>query len=370
MDLSFMYNAFSICDEAKGIPSEYRSRRETLYYDETDNVKYVRIKNNGRLNIDNLDTIFVLGGIQSDCEITEKEFKELFGKKKELKAKTDLKGDFLKIMSKEIVEDLLKLIYLRRWCIHCLAVQPIYYSFVDIVDSLFDNEVHTLEYKSLMCHIFKFDFDFAITILKKYKYPNIKDKEVVNFLDDLAKLVEKYLLQTQHDIYEEEMLNDLFSSINEVKSGNKKLKLLCNEESNSWVNSFSWFYFKEIASFPSKKLVFDQEDQVENQLRKDPIIVNEVILSNYSFVKSSDSPIIQLCDYVVAILKKYFVFLDRDFSLIEKDVFQLNQVQLVNFMMFNTILLYSREYNPLFFNYIMDNKIPQKVDYYMCRFGA
>jgi len=370
MDLSFMYNAFSICDEAKGIPVEYRKRRETLYYDETNNVKHVGIKNNGRLNIDNLDTYFVLGGIQSDFEITEKELEGLLGKKKELKARTDLKGDFLKIMSKGIVENLLKLVYLRRWCIHFFAVQPIYYSFVDIVDSLFDNEVLTLDYKSLLYHIFKSDFNSSITILKKYKYPNIKDKEVVNFLDDLAILVEKYLLQNKHDVYEEEMINDLLNSINEVKNGNKRLTLLCNEEPNLWVNSFSWFYYKEIASFPAKKLIFDQEDQVENHLRNNPIVVNGVKLTNYSFVKSSDSPIIQLCDYVVAILKKYFVFLDRDISLIEKDIFQLDQVQLANFMMLNTILLYSKEYNPLFFNYILDYKIPQKVDYYMCHFGT
>ena len=30
-------------DAALGIPSEYRSREETLYFDETDNIKQVRI---------------------------------------------------------------------------------------------------------------------------------------------------------------------------------------------------------------------------------------------------------------------------------------------------------------------------------------
>lgn len=105
-----MYNAFSAYDEAIEIAAEYRTRRETLYYDETDNIKYVTIKNNGKLNIDIRDKCFVLGGIQSESEITAIELKETFREEKELKAKFDLKGDFLKILSKCAVEKLLKLV--------------------------------------------------------------------------------------------------------------------------------------------------------------------------------------------------------------------------------------------------------------------
>lgn len=370
MDLSLLYNAFSAYDEAIEIAAEYRTRRETLYYDETDNIKYVTIKNNGKLNIDIRDKCFVLGGIQSESEITAIELKETFREEKELKAKSDLKGDFLKILSKCTVEKLLKLVYSRRWCIHFLMVQPIYYSFVDIVDYLFENKEYTFEYKTLLCQIIKSDFDSSITVFKKYKYPNIKSKEVMSFLDDLKSLVENYLLKEKHSVYEEEIINDLLFSINETKNCNKNPVLFRGEESHRWVNSFSWFYRKEIASFPAKKLIFDKEDQVENQLRKDPIVVNGTNLSNYSFVESSEFPMIQLSDYVVAILKKYFVFLDRDFDVIEQDVRRFDSEQLSNFMIFNSILLYSKEYNPLFHNYISNYRIPEYVNYYMTQFGT
>ena len=42
---------------------EHLERKETLYYDETENVKHLIIKN-GSLNA-KFDTVFVLGGIQA-----------------------------------------------------------------------------------------------------------------------------------------------------------------------------------------------------------------------------------------------------------------------------------------------------------------
>jgi hypothetical protein len=156
----------------------------------------------------------------------------------------------------------------------------------------------------------------------------------------------------------------------EAKKCNRRLKCFNNEKPYLWVNPFTWFYRAEIASFPTKKLVFDQEDQVEKQLREDSIIVDGTKLSNYSFIKSSDSPMIQLSDYVVAILKKYFVFLDRDIEMIEQDVKNFDGYQLSNFMLLNSVLLYSKEYNPLFQKYISDFRIPLHVDYYITHFGT
>lgn len=368
MDLSFLHQAYCRSDKVLQLSPEYRNRMETLYYDETDNYKQVRIKDNGKLNI-KTDACYVLGGIQAENVISTVEMHEALFKKNELKAVHDLKGDFIAILRKQVVDHFLKLVYSQRWCFHFLMAQPIYYSIVDIVDSLFDNEVLTLNYKSLLYRIIRYDLDSSISIMKKYKYPNVKEKEVVSFLDELTTLVENYLLLHKQDVYEEGAINDLLFSINEVKNGNKKLTFLSNEESNLWVNSFSGFYRKEIASFPAKKLIFDQEDQLENQLRKDPIVVNGTELSNYSFSKSSEDPMIQLSDYVVAILKKYFVFLDRDFDKIEQDVLKFDEGQLSNFMIFNTILLYSKEFNPLFHNYISSYKIPEYVNYFMIKFG-
>lgn len=368
MDLSFLYKAYCTYDKVLQLSPEYRNREETLYYDETDNYKHVRIKENGELNI-KTDACFVLGGIQAGNAISAVEMNGELLKKKELKAVQDLKGDFLAIMRNQKVDHFLRLVYSRRWCFHFFMVQPIYYSFVDIVDSLCDYEEFTLEHKSLLYHIMIYDFDSSITILKKYKYPNIKDKDVVSFLDELTIIIENYSRLPKIDVYEGNAINDLLFSINEVKNGNKELTFLCNEESHLWVNSFSWFYRKEIASFPAKKLIFDQEDQVEDSLRKDPIVVNGTNLSNYSFVKSSEEPMIQLSDYVVAILKKYFVFLDRDFDMIEKDILGFDRDQLSNFMLLNSILLYSKEYNPLFHNYISSHRIPEYVNYYMTQFG-
>ena len=84
----------------QGASIEHLERKETLYYDETGNVKHLIIKN-GSLNAA-FDTVFVLGGIQAEDTISIESLKSRLGKQPttELKATNDLKGDFISVLCK------------------------------------------------------------------------------------------------------------------------------------------------------------------------------------------------------------------------------------------------------------------------------
>lgn len=58
---------------AKGIEESFLERHETLYYDESGNIKHLIVKGQS-LNAD-VDSVFVLGGIQAENSISISELK-------------------------------------------------------------------------------------------------------------------------------------------------------------------------------------------------------------------------------------------------------------------------------------------------------
>jgi hypothetical protein len=136
---------------AKGIEESFLERHETLYYDESGNIKHLIVKGQS-LNAD-VDSVFVLGGIQAEDSISISELKSLLGKigNSELKAKDDLKGDFVNILRKNNFKQIIvELILNRIWHIQFNALQVLYYAFVDIVDSIDGFDDNPKLFKSLL----------------------------------------------------------------------------------------------------------------------------------------------------------------------------------------------------------------------------
>ena len=160
---------------ATGIPLDNLESDETLYYDESGNVKHL-VVNGGSLNADS-DTVFVLGGVQADETISLSDLKARLGKipTTEIKANKDLKGDFVAILKKDNLRKVLELIQEKGWHIHFDAVHVLYYGFVDIIDSIDGTEVNPLEFKAVLYLVLRRDVVKTLEHFKKYKYPNIKN---------------------------------------------------------------------------------------------------------------------------------------------------------------------------------------------------
>lgn len=87
MDYTEVSNSIRMMMKAQGIDEMYIDKEETLYYDESGNVKHLIVKD-GKLNADS-DTVFVLGGVQADDIISLEELKTALGKKLRKRNKID-----------------------------------------------------------------------------------------------------------------------------------------------------------------------------------------------------------------------------------------------------------------------------------------
>ena len=349
---------------------EHLERKETLYYDETGNVKHL-IPKNESLNAA-FDTLFVLGGIQAEDAICIESLKSRLGKQPttELKAKNDLKGDFIAILRKDNFRQILELIQEKKWHIHFSAVQILYYAFVDIVDSIEDTGICTWEFKAELYQVLKRDCRKTVEHFKKYKYPNIKDSEKEEFLEGIISMIDEQI----NELALKHVINPLLMLLKEficTAKRQKKLTFIQEEETGIWVESFIQFYRQEIIKFHRKDLIFDEERQVQNTLKKENLEINKELLTNYSFIDSKTNAMIQVSDYVVSIIKKYIMFLDRTELEIEQDIKNFNDIQMKNYILLNSVLKASLNYNPLYLNFTVCfytyNKFMKYIKEYSCK---
>ncbi len=362
-DIKDLYDKISQLIEFQGY-NEYLERAETLYYDESGNDKHLIIKRD-LLNT-NYDAVFVLGGVQAENSLSINELKNSFGidSTKELKAKNELKGSFFDILKKVKVTTVLNLIEKNGWHIHFNAVQVLYYGFVDIVDSIEGLESDSYEFKAVLYDILKTRPNATVAHFKKFKYPNIKDTQIKDFIDGLLYFVNQsinddagFLLVCPHKLLLKQCL--------EYARTQRNLVFIQDETPHEWVKDYFQFFLQEIITFRHKTLLFDEEKQVQARLSSENLTYAGNALCNYSFCDSSTNAMIQLSDYIVGILRKYFMFLDRLQPKVDADIESFDKIQMQNFKLLNKILRRSLLYNPLFINTTMSIHCRKKIDLYM-----
>lgn len=354
---------------ACGIDLEYLFRQETLYYDESGNDKHLIVKGD-KLNTDP-NLVFVLGGIQSEDTIKLEDLKARMGKAAttELKSTKDLKGNFVEIIVKDNLKVILQLILEKNWHIHFNAIQILYYGFVDIVDSVPGLSQYSFEFKAILYNVLKKDPSRTVAHFKKYKYPNIKDNQIYDFLGGICDMLDEQMTADAG----KGLFNPLLSILKTELSYAKKMKSLVFIQDNNthvWVEKFEQFYREEIWSFTNKTLVFDEEKQVMASIAETPVEVDGNVLTNFSFKDSASDAMIQVSDYVVCILRKYFMFLDRLQPEVEKDIASFNEAQMVNYKLLNKVLKVSLDFNPLFFNITASKYTRDKFLKYIAEYGV
>lgn len=368
MDYTDLYNAIKMKIIATGITLDNLESDETLYYDESGNVKHL-VVNGGSLNADS-DTVFVLGGVQADETISLAELKARLEKlpTTEIKANKDLKGDFVAILKKDNLRQVLELIQEKGWHIHFDAVHVLYYGLVDVVDSIDGTEVSPFEFKAELYWVLRRDVAKTIEHFKKYKYPNIKNAQKVEFLDGIISMIDDQIQELASKQIVKPMLMLLKTLFVKAKS-QKDLPFIQEEETHVWVKPFVQFYRQEIIQFAKKQLVFDEEKQVQKILGEEEIVIDGQTILNYSFKDSTDNAMIQVSDYVVSIVRKYIMFLDRTQPEVEADIAEFDETQMSNFNLMNSILKESLDYNPLFFNFTICLHTYKKFMDYIAEYG-
>jgi hypothetical protein len=124
-----------------------------------------------------------------------------------------------------------------------------------------------------------------------------------------------------------------------------------------------------ILTFVNKKLIFDNEEQVKKILDEKKMFLNGELINNFEFKDSKSCVMLQISDCIVSILRKYFMFLDRDESEVERDIGEFNDKQMSNFKLLNILLNKTRNYNPLFENFVTSIHLINKYNKYLKKYS-
>lgn len=308
-----------------------------FHYDETNNIRKLHLTDYGS-NADLKN--FVLGGIvyRSNKTLgdTDSLIKSLVLQKsaKEIKFNQLATGEFLGVLNSQRIRTLLKWLIDNDIYIHYTNFNILYWSIVDIVDSLWSDPIlkqytpYQAEIKNELFRLCNIDLDGFLGILKKYNYPNIQRNLGYSFMTELAVHFTLLSSQPMTDITE------LVIALLQHGANIRELDFLVDNEDDILIDSFKDQYLRPIYMFPNSVHIFDEEDTIQKELEFYRIKYKERFV-DYKFMKSVDSIAIQLSDAICGLLGSYFNFLEEH-SMIEllkfKDALNPRQIQTLDLL--------------------------------------
>ena len=297
-----------------------------FYYDETNNIRKLRIKEDGNFNIPSKDINknFVLGGIVYKKDITSldttklKEDLDLDKKIIDMKFKNvSKKGcDFLNCMKSEKLTIIFNWILENELNIHFSSLNILYWTIVDILDSTvihYPNfRYDDINYfKAVLYELVKIDVQTFLKILYKYNYPNIQKHKVNKFLIS----IKSYVLKNKEKVIDDKkkinehsvlILADILRN-----SMNKKLDFLHDNQNNEVIDRLAEFYMRPLGLFKNSHHIFDEEDDVIKYFNQFQFLDGDTDVNYFSFEDSKNNIFIQLSDIVIGILGRYSEFINN-----------------------------------------------------------
>jgi len=299
-------------------PGIYGTEREmTLYYDETNNIRKLRLREN-RLNAEKQDN-FVLGGLvmlpgQSIGDIKELR-KALYIQPTAKEIKFDLiaKGDFMEALGSEKLGKVLSWLRAREIGIHFINLNVLHWVILDIVESIVaDDEFEEVlpfqhELKNELHYIATRDLPGFLGIMQSYSFPDISRERTSDFIREVREFVVANWPENPNPATM--MLRDVLSkamSLNE-------LAFLVDEQAGELIDGFHRFFLNRICTFKNARHILDEEKTVQAELARFRLMNGEEEM-DVSFVDSVNAPEIQLSDVIVGLLGRFFTFIENTHS--------------------------------------------------------
>ncbi len=333
------YQAWGFCTDEKFY----------FFYDESNNCRKFWIKptdESGKFNTDT-NSDFVLAGVaceESRVEVDFENLKQILRLQKnatEIKFKTQFSaGNFLDCMKNKRVTSMLEWIDANNLYIHYSHINNLYYTLVEIIDSITtieEIEEYGFDYFSIKNTFHKMLVGKEISLQKlmfEYCYPNIKSDEIENFCNSLLKLFEIRYQQT----VEEKFITGL------IKKASKSDEMIFIQNNEDYVmqKNYVEFYINPIRTYQNSEHIFDEELEIQEAFNKYRFTKNGVEMDNYKFVNSKTDVLVQVSDVIAGILGKMFSYINMsDLKKIRKDVNDLNEIQVTNILLVNKLRLKS-----------------------------
>lgn len=336
-------------------------KKYIFYYDETNNYRKVKITEKGLNDFKVLFDNFTLGGICFEKN-KEKDNKELIMNLKlqtgqELKSKTFFKG---KNTFKDCIEHN-KLNLILNWVlsnayVHYSDIDSIYFSVIDIVDSICNNPIGKYFPQDLidafndeLYWAIRNNFYFFLNICKKTDYPNVTNEKIKIFYKGLVNIINKEKYNTL------KLLKDL---IEQFINCNDLIFLKDNEE-RTIMDSFYSLRQQRCIIFRDSMHIFDKELVDEQKMNDEYMILDDGDrLENYKFIDSKDEVNIQISDIIVYIIAKYLKFLTHyPNENVENTLKSMNKIGKENLIILIQIINKSNKENTFFLETINSQRV-------------
>ncbi|MHC9162798.1 DUF3800 domain-containing protein [Pseudomonas aeruginosa] len=291
-----------------GLDEEY-----AFFYDETNNIRKFWIRDDG---FNEQPKNFVLGGIvhkKSEPLIGLDDLvKSLYIQKsaKEIKFNQLATGSYLGVLNSKKIRTLLEWLIANRVFIHYTNFNILYWSLVDIVDSLWDEPElcqymkYVMHIKSELFNLANADLDRLVPILKKYRFPNVQRNLSFSFMREFSDLLESVSKKPQSDI------SELVIYMIRKAANLPELPFIVDNEDDVLIDSFDALFLRPLYIYPTSSHTFDNETEVQEALGNTQVAYKDRFVE-YSFVDSRDCIEIQLSDGICGLLGSHFNFLEE-----------------------------------------------------------
>jgi len=285
-----------------------------FYYDETNNIRKFLLTDDGTNVAEHKN--FVLGGIalqegQALPEIAPlRDALGMQGNAPEIKFKHVASGDFEAVLASRKMARFLAWLTERQLAIHYSSINIVYWSIVDIVDSIlaskrFDAFSHgRREMKNELYRIARMDLPAFLALMKHHGYPDIQRGKVADFIADVAAFLNLHNPTAAN--LPTHMLKELVRKAQVLTD----LAFLVDDDADVLIDSFSSFFTMPVLLFKNATHVFDREIQVEKRLNADGFKQRAGSV-DYRFSDSKADPGIQLADVTVGLIGKYQDFVEE-----------------------------------------------------------
>jgi hypothetical protein len=290
-------------------------RDYTFYYDETNNIRRLHVTADG-FNVKE-PTCFVLGGV---AHIGQPRPLDLASLKaavrlqltaKELKLSHLGKGDVLDLLKSWRVEAYLDWLSAEGLLVHYSAVDPLYWSIVDIVDSIIshDRMRHMQRFhlglKADLLTVLGADINDVAGLLHQYSYPNVGEARRRGFVEELlARLEHRADLLPEFNA-------QVLKGVLQAGGRAEPLIYLDDEPPNTLLDSFVEFFIHRICLFKNGVHRLDVEPVIQARLQDCTFRDGDQALDTYAFVDSRGEPGVQISDALIGLLGKLFSYVTR-----------------------------------------------------------
>ena len=327
----------------------------TFYYDESGNCRKFYLTDNGFNDSEAIKGDFVLAGIAHNGKSYEIDLVSLHEALEYKEGQKELKfkhlyhnsADFVSFMGSKRATEFLEWLDKSGLYIHYSALNNLFYSLVDIVDSLWETHPMCIMYfwdiKNALYDFTIEHQDEVIDILIRHTYPDVKN--TVSFCYELCDLISKY---NDDSIYNPGFFLELFRQMLKAAGKMGKLPFIQDNEPNMLIKEYYLFYLERCEIFSKSLHIFDEEKAVEKKLSNIQLYEHGKILNHYKFVKSHENIFVQISDMIAGLLRRLFIFLDeKSIGEIKSLAQKLNENQINNFNILWRLISRSDEKSPL-----------------------